>query len=190
MFYRSRSSLLPLPAGGECRPYRPPYVLRLLPTSLQVRASLVEAPLLCASTNDRCGFRVDRLFLPACLRFLPTPLLRHGAGPLRLLLHSQTIFTLPFPLYPRHLRLRLRRRVRSNYSVPRNRLWRFAPQRNLRLLFRLARTGICTAAYGRRTADIRHHPPTHKRTDERTDISRWHSLSLVCDALFVAEAGC
>ena len=57
----SRSSFLTLPAGGECRPYRPPSVLRLLPTSLQVRASLVEAPLLSASTNDRCGFRGDRV---------------------------------------------------------------------------------------------------------------------------------
>ena len=27
-------------------------------------------------------------------------------------------------------------------------------------------------------ADIRHHPPTHKRTDERTVFSPWHSLHL------------
>ena len=121
-----------------------------MPKSFRVRAFLAEAPLLSASAKNRYGLRVDRLFLPACLRFLPTPLLRHGVRPLRLLLHSQTIFTLPFPLYPRHLRLRLRRRVRSNYSVP----------RNLRLLFRPVRTGIRTPAYNRRTAAIRHHPPT------------------------------
>lgn len=81
-------------------------------------------------------------------------------------LRLQTIFTLPFPLYPRHLRLCLRCRVRSHSSVP----------RNLRLLFRPVRTGIRTPSSNRRTADIRHHPPTHKRTDERTEISPWHSL--------------
>ena len=81
-------------------------------------------------------------------------------------LRLQTIFTLPFPLYPRHLRLRLRCRVRFHSSVP----------RNLRLLFRPVRTGICTPSSNRHTAAIRHHPPTHKRTDERTDISPWHSL--------------
>lgn len=47
---------------------------------------------------------------------------------------------------------------------------------NLRLPFRLVRTGICTAASSRRTDAIRHHPPTHKWTDERTEISPWHSL--------------
>lgn len=81
-------------------------------------------------------------------------------------LRLQTIFTLPFPLYPRHLRLCLRCRVRSHSSVP----------RNLRLLFRPVRTGIRTPSSNRRTAAIRHHPPTHKRTDERTEISPWHSL--------------
>ena len=81
-------------------------------------------------------------------------------------LRLQTIFTLPFPLYPRHLRLCLRCRVRSHSSVP----------RNLRLLFRPVRTGICSPSSNRHTAAIRHHPPTHKRTDERTVISPWHSL--------------
>lgn len=60
-------------------------------------------------------------------------------------LRLQTIFTLPFPLYPRHLRLRLRCRVRSHSSVP----------RNLRLLFRPVRTGICSPSSNRRTAAIR-----------------------------------
>ena len=145
-----------------------------MPTSFRVRASLVEAPLLSASTNDRCGFRADRLRPAIPFRFLhdtstpfrcrsvPTRHLRSvtaRGAPLHLRL--QTIFTLPFPLYPRHLRLCLRRRVRSHSSVPRNRLWRFAPQRNLRLLFRPVMTGICSPSTNRRTAAIRHHPPTH-----------------------------
>lgn len=137
-----------------------------MPTSFQVRASLVEAPFLSASTNDRGGFLVDRLFTSPPFRFLhaTSAVLRwHGAT---FRLRSQTIFTLPFPLYPRHLRLRLRCRVRSHSSVP----------RNLRLLFRPVRTGIFTPASNRRTAAIRHHPPTHKRTDERTEICPWHSL--------------
>lgn len=75
-------------------------------------------------------------------------------------LRLQTIFTPPFPLYPRHLRLCLRCRVRSHSSVP----------RNLRLLFRPVRTGICAPSSNRHTAAIRHHPPTHYRTDERTVI--------------------
>lgn len=113
-----------------------------MPISFRVRASLVEAPLLSASTNDRCGFRVDRLRPAISFRFLhdtSTPFrcrsvaTRHlrsvtaRGAPLHLRL--QTIFTLPFPLYPRHLRLCLRRRVRSHSSLP----------RNLRLLFRPVR---------------------------------------------------
>ena len=150
-----------------------------MPISFRVRASLVEAPLLSASTNDRCGFRVDRLRPAIPFRFLhdtSTPLRCRSVPPRHLRsvtargaslhLRLQTIFTLPFPLYPRHLRLCLRRRVRSHSSVP----------RNLRLLFRPVRTGICSPASNRRTAAIRHHPPTHKRTDERTEISPWHSL--------------
>lgn len=87
----------------------------------------------CLPVNkDRCGLRVDRLLIPACLSFPPTPLLRHGVGSRRLLLQSQTIFTLSFPLYPRHLRLRLRGWGRSHYSVP----------RNLRLLFRAVDDGL------------------------------------------------
>lgn len=136
-----------------------------MPISFRVRASLVEAPFLSASTNDRSGFRVDRL-RPAT----PPALIRHPScvrgsdAPVRLRL--QTIFTLPLPLYSRHLRLCLRCRVRSHSSVP----------RNLRLLFRPVRTGICSPSSNRRTAAIRHHPPTHKMTDERTVFSPWHSL--------------
>lgn len=36
---------------------------------------------------------------------------------------------------------------------------------------------LCSAK-NRSRAAIRHHPPTHKRTDERTDFRRWHSLYL------------
>ena len=81
--------------------------------------------------KNRFGLRVDRL------RPAPSPTLsRHPScvrgpdAPARL--RPQTIFTLPFPLYPRHLRLRLRCRVRSHYSVP----------RNLRLLFRAVDAGL------------------------------------------------
>ncbi len=67
-------------------------------------------------------------------------------------LRLQTIFTLPFPLYPRHRRRSRRCRVRFHSSVP----------RNLRLLFRPVRTGICSPSSNRHTAAIRHHPPTHR----------------------------
>ena len=62
-------------------------VLRLVPISFRVRASLVEAPVLSASTNDRCGFRVDRLRPAIPFRFFhdtSTPLrlpLRVSATP-------------------------------------------------------------------------------------------------------------
>ena len=136
-----------------------------MPTSFQVRASLVEVPLLSTSTNDRCGFRVERLPPPSPLSLSPTPLLRHGVGPLPLRLRQQTLFASPFPLPHRHLRF-TSVSMRSNSNAP----------RNLRLLFRLVRTGICTSSSGRRTAAGRHHSPTRKRTDERTVISPWHSL--------------
>ena len=83
---------------------------------------------------------------------------------------------------PLHLRLQT---IFDGYALafPRHRSCvtvsvRFAPlsTRNLRLLFRPVRTGIFTPASNRRTAAIRHHPPTHKRTDERTEICPWHSL--------------
>ncbi len=132
-----------------------------MPTSSQVRASLVEAPLLSASAKNRFGLRVDRLqpILAPVLRDFPRKLRVHyGFHSLR----PQTIFTLPFPLFPRHLRLRLRRRVRSHCSVP----------RNLRLPFRLARTVICTPASNRHTAAIRHHPPTHRGLMNTRSLAR------------------
>lgn len=138
-----------------------------MPTSFQVRASLVEVPLLSTSTNDRCGFRVKALPPPSPLSLSPTPLLRHGVGPLPLRLLLQTLFASPFPLPHRHLRF-TSVSMRSNSNAP----------RNLRLLFRLVRTGICTTSSGRRTAAGRHHLPTRNRTDERTGISLWHSLNL------------
>lgn len=178
MFYRSRSSLLTLPAGGGCRPYRPPCVLRLMPTSLQVRASLVKAPLLSASTNDRCGCRVERLRPTIPLRFfhgsssplrcrsVPTRHLRSVTGRgASLHLRLQTLFDGYVPAFAA--------------TPPASGCWHASlscQPGNLRLLFRLARTGICTASSGRRTAAVRHHPPTRQRTDERTAISPWHSL--------------
>lgn len=92
---------------------------------------MVVVPLRSSTTKKRFGLRVDRL------RPAPSPtLIRHPScvrgsdAPARL--WPQTIFTLPFPLYPRHLRLRLRCRVRSHSSVP----------RNLRLLFRAVDVGL------------------------------------------------
>lgn len=52
--------------GAAVSLHKPHSVLHLMPISFQVRASLVEAPLLSASTNDRFGIRVDRLRPPAC----------------------------------------------------------------------------------------------------------------------------
>ena len=136
----------------------------MLPTSFQARASLVEAPLHSTSTNDRFGYRVERMPSPSPLSLTPTPLLRHGVGPLPLRLGQQTLLASPFPLPHRHLRFTSVSML-SNSDAP----------RNLRLLFRLVRTGIFTPSSGRRTAAVRHHPPAHKRTDERTMFSQWHS---------------
>lgn len=103
--------------------------------------------------------------LRLALRFIPPPFLRRGGGRVCLLLRLQTIFDGFVPALRRHP---------SFVGV----LARFTPlsTRNLRLLFRPGRTGIFTPASNRRTAAIRHHPPTHKRTDERTEICPWHSL--------------
>lgn len=146
-----------------------------MPTSFQVRASLVEAPLLSASPNDRCGFRVDRVI---CLSAHVLPVLATGfvlPGSFRASVNSRlsirgskgnhTIFgCFRFAL--------LRHPSCVGVSARSTSL----PTRNLRLLFRLVRTGIRSPASNRRTAAIRHHPPTHKRTDERTEFSPWHSL--------------
>lgn len=96
-------------------------------------------------------------------RFLPTPLLRHGVGPLSLRLRQQTLFKGYSNALSRH-RSYVAVSGASLYPLP----------RNLRLLFRLVRTGIFTPSSGRRTAAVRHHPPAHKRTDERTMFSQWH----------------
>ena len=64
---------------------------RLPPQHRRLRASLVEVPLLSTSTNDRFGFRVERLFLPARLR-LPDTAPASRCRSLRLHLHSQTLF--------------------------------------------------------------------------------------------------
>ena len=129
-----------------------PFVSRLRPKHRQPRAFLAEAPLLSASAKNRCGIRVDRLFPPPPFRFLHATFaaLRWHGAPFRL--HSQTIFTPPFPLYPRHLRLRLRCRVRSHSGVP----------RNLRLLFRAVDAMPPLSILRSARADNLRTPPTHR----------------------------
>ena len=82
----------PHPECGDCPLYTPPSVSRLRHRHRQPRASLFTAPLLSAVNKDRCGLRVNRLRPPATLQLSPTPLLRHGVGPLPLRLWLQTIF--------------------------------------------------------------------------------------------------
>ena len=83
--------------------------------------------------------------------------------------------TAPFPLYAA--------------TTPMSGCWH-APLRcqpgNLRLPFRLVRTGICTTPSSRRTTAIRRRPPTRQRTDERTDYRPWHSLHLSPRAVMAA----
>ena len=66
------------PGWGECRLLQPHSVLRLLPTSFQVRAFLAEVARYSTSAKNRCGCRVDRLRPPSALRFTPPPLLCRG----------------------------------------------------------------------------------------------------------------
>ena len=67
------------PGWGECRlirtSLRPPFAAYILPSpSIFGRGSFLP------TTKNRFGCRGDRLFPPACQRFIPTPLLRHGVG--------------------------------------------------------------------------------------------------------------
>ena len=67
------------PGWGECRlirtSLRPPVDAYILPSpSIFGRGSYLP------TTKNRFGCRGDRLFPPACQRFIPTPLLRHGVG--------------------------------------------------------------------------------------------------------------
>ena len=146
--------------------------LRTLPQSVgcasvqsQPEAFLAEVTLRFTSAKNRCGFRADRLRPPACPPLYPdtapTSRCRARSPHLRL----QTLFDGYVPAFAA--------------TPPMSGCWH-APLRcqpgNLRLLFRLTRTVILSPSSGRRTAAIRHHPPTHKWTDERTEISPWHSL--------------
>lgn len=88
-----------------------PYVSRLRPKHRQPRAFLAEAPLLSASAKNRCGIRVDRLFLPPPFRFLHAtfaapPSLRYGgmalhSGCTRKLSLATTFRLSPTPLLRR-----------------------------------------------------------------------------------------
>ena len=163
-----------------------PSVSRLRPKHRQPRAFLAEAPLLCASAKNRCGLRVDRLFPPSPFRFLHATFaaLRWHGAPFRL--HSQTIFTPTFPLYPRHLRLRLRCRVRSHSGV----------SRNLRLLFRAVDAMPPLSILRSARADNLRAPPTHRGSchchsvrwlpfiirDERIEV-------IACGTFFICRRG-
>ena len=153
---------------------RPPFDAYILPCPSIVGRRFRIAPL---TTNDRCGFRVDRVIclsahVPASprhrlrlARVIPSlrklPALHSG-----LPRQSHYLWLLPFAL------------LRHPFCVGVSARSTSLPTRNLRLLFRPVRTGICSPASNRRTAAIRHHPPTHKRADERTEFSPWHSLHL------------
>lgn len=133
---------------------------------------MVEAALLSASTNDRCGLRVERLPPPSPLSLSPTPLLRHGVGPLSLRLRQQTLFAFPFPLPHRHLRFSPVS-IRFNSNAP----------RNLRLLFRAVNAGMLRfllQSHGSHTD--RHILPTHKRKKPTTFYAHGSSVLSVCDA--------
>lgn len=115
----------PHPEHGDCRLYEHSLRRRLRPKHRQPRAFLAEAPFLCASAKNRCGLRVDRLFLPPPFRFLHATfaMLRwHGAT---FRLHSQTIFGDYIPAFPDTAPVSRGRAA----SIP-------SPTRNLRLLFR------------------------------------------------------
>ena len=122
--------------------------------------------------SARCGLRVERLPPPSPLSLSPTPLLRHGVGPLSLRLRQQTLFAFPFPLPHRHLRFSPVS-IRFNSNAP----------RNLRLLFRAVNAGMLRfllQSHGSHTD--RHILPTHKRKKPTTFHAHGSSLLSVCDA--------
>ena len=140
---------------------RSPFAAYILPSPSIVGRRLRFAPL---TTNDRFGFRGDRVtYLSAHAPSSTSPAgqFRQGQRNSRLSIRgtqgNHTIFDGYVPAFRRH----------HSFVVV---LARFTPlsTRNLRLLFRLVRTGICAPPSNRHTAAIRHHPPTRKRTDERT----------------------
>ena len=128
------------------------YVSRLHPFHRRLRAFLAEAPLLSASAKNRCGIRVDRLRPTACLCFPPTPLLRHGVGPLRLHLQSQTIFD----GYVHAFAATPPASGRWHASTP-------LSTRNIRLLFRAVDDGLRHfLLHSRLSHTVSHVPPTHR----------------------------
>lgn len=145
---------------------------RLPPQHRCLRASLFTVTLRSTVNSARCGLRVERLPPPSPLSLSPTPLLRHGVGPLSLRLRQQTLFAFPFPLPHRHLRFSPVS-IRFNSNAP----------RNLRLLFRAVNAGMLRfllQSHGSHTD--RHILPTHKRKKPTTFHAHGSSLLSVCDA--------
>ncbi len=128
-----------------------------MPISFQVRASMVEAALLSASTNDRYGLRVERLPPPSPLSLSPTPLLRHGVGPLSLRLRQQTLFD-------GSAFLRCQPETSACFSEP---------------SMSGCRTPSCLSHVSH---TARHILPTHKRKKPTTFHAHGSSLLSVCDA--------
>ena len=132
-------------------------VLRLMPTSFQLRAFLAEVTLLSSSTKNRCGFRVDRLCPPSALRFTPPPLMCRGLARsisslvtnyLRVSISACLTDTSDKPTVS----------VRSNSNATRKSPLAIPACKDRHLL-----SGLLSA----RTA-IRNRPPTRQWTDERT----------------------
>ena len=154
-------------------------VSHLHPFHRRLRAFLAEAPLLSASAKKRYGLRVDRLRPPDCLRFPPIPLLRHGVGPRRLHLQSQTIFdgyVTAFAATP----------PTSGYwhaSTP-------LSTRNLRLLFRAVDDGLLRSLLHSRLSHTDSHVPPTRRGRSRQHSKPSAVFITRLRRLLIERAGC
>ena len=112
------------------------------PRHCQLRTSLFTATLLTAVNKDRFGLRTDRLCPPACPPLFPdtAPSSRCRA---RMSAPMVTNYLCRLhPRFPRHPRQADGVGTLPFRCQPGHRLWRFAMQRNLRLLFRAANAGL------------------------------------------------
>lgn len=142
------------------------YVNRLHPFTSSAPSIAVHGS--CLPVNsDRFGFRGDRLRPLACLHFPPTPLLRHGAGPFRLHLRSQTLFdgyVTAFAATP-----------------PASGCWHASTPlstRNLRLLFRAVDDGLLRfLLHSHDSHTDSHVPPTHRGRSRQHSMPRQFPLS-------------